>query len=105
VSVLAAKPPQVPHNSANIATTAAQDDEWNFASALPVSSTSTLVLTNSTLQISWQFSRPANQQDVIEIKSKMSNNTSSPISDVTLQVAASKVSLAMVHKIAETYVI
>jgi ADP-ribosylation factor-binding protein GGA len=92
-SVLAAKPPQNPQPSSLISTTtdSQQDDEWTFASALPVQTPSTLTLTDSTIQIHWELSRPTNQTGIIEIKSKISNKTATPISQVTFKVAVTRV--------------
>ena len=92
-SVLAAKPPQNPQPSL-ISTNAdeQQDDEWNFASALPVQAPSTITLTNSSLQITWELSRPTSRPILVEIKSKISNNTDVPISNITFQVAVARVS-------------
>jgi hypothetical protein len=69
-----------------------QDDEWNFASALPVQAPSTITLTNSSLQITWELSRPTSRPSLVEIKSKISNNTDVPISNITFQVAVARVS-------------
>jgi ADP-ribosylation factor-binding protein GGA len=71
------------------------DDEWDFTSALPVTAAPTSVLVTAPLRIEWTYERPPGQGDVIEIKSKISNGTAAPVSDVTLQVAASKVSPAL----------
>jgi hypothetical protein len=96
-SILAAKPPQAPIPSslsaANPNVTTAADDEWDFASALPPSAPSTLVLTNSGVTIAWELSRLADQQGIIEIKSKVSNNTPLPVSEFTFQVAVTKVNI------------
>jgi ADP-ribosylation factor-binding protein GGA len=93
-SLLAAKPPQNPVSQPSLisTTTESQDDEWNFASALPVQTPSTLTLTNSSIQIAWELSRSATNPSIIEIKSKISNNTASPVSNFTFQVAVTKVS-------------
>jgi ADP-ribosylation factor-binding protein GGA len=90
-SVLAAKPPQAPQPSLISTTDSQQDDEWDFASALPVQTVSHLTLLNSSIQIQWELVKPANSNDIIEIKSKISNNTASPVSQVTFQVAVTKV--------------
>jgi ADP-ribosylation factor-binding protein GGA len=94
-SIFAAKSPQPPFPSSLSAappqTAAAADDEWNFESALPPSVPSALTLTNSSVTIAWELSRPADQQGVIEINSRVTNNTSLPVSEFTFQVAVTKV--------------
>jgi ADP-ribosylation factor-binding protein GGA len=97
ISSLAAKPPQnpAPVPVASI-TKSNQDDEWDFASSLP--STSSLTLLNSGIEVAWDFSRATNGPPgipSIEIKSKISNNTPSPITDVTFQVAVTKVRIPL----------
>ncbi|KAF2667015.1 VHS-domain-containing protein [Microthyrium microscopicum] len=90
-SVLAAKSPQIPQSTApSSAAPAAADDEWEFASAVPSVAPSALTLTSGAITIAWEMSRPAGQQGMIEIKSKVSNNTPNPISDLTFQVAVTK---------------
>ncbi|KAF2399872.1 VHS-domain-containing protein [Trichodelitschia bisporula] len=71
------------------APTAAADDEWTFASALP-DALPELTVTNSALNVVWAVSRPPDAPDVIEIKSRVSNNTALPVSDVVIQVAVTK---------------
>ena len=73
--------------TASISTTG--DDEWTFASALPDTS-STLTLHDSTIQITWSVSRPGHDPTLIEIASKISNNTAQPISELTFQVAVTR---------------
>jgi len=89
-SQLAAKPPQNPQPSLISTSSAAADDEWNFESALPPSDSYNMSLTNSSINISWELSRPGNQPGVIEIKSKVSNLTAAPVSNFTFQVAVTK---------------
>lgn len=91
-SQLAAKPPQNPQPSLIAISSTTADDEWNFESALPPSDSFNLSLTSTSINISWQMSRPANQSGVIEIRSMVSNLTATPISNFTFQVAVTKVS-------------
>lgn len=65
------------------------DDEWDFASALPAAGPLTLNLTQSNISINWQISRES-PNDVI-IKQSISNNTANPISNLTFQIAVTKV--------------
>jgi hypothetical protein len=78
-------------NLAHSSTSAAiDDDEWTFTSAVP-DTTKELTVNNTSINIAFNVSRESDT--VILIYSRISNNTPSPISGLTFQVAASKVSL------------
>jgi hypothetical protein len=90
-SILAAKSPQQPlQRPAEANPPAAQEDEWDFASALPSTASSTLTLTNSAINISWELSRSP-EPGVIEIKSKISNNSPQTLTGLAFQIAVTKV--------------
>ena len=77
-------------NLAQSSTSAANDDdEWTFASSVPDSSKEITVV-NSTINVLFNISRE--NDTTLLINSRVSNNTPLPISGLTLQVAASKVS-------------
>lgn len=65
------------------------DDEWTFASSVPDSSKE-LTVVNSSINVLFNVSRETDTN--LLINSRVSNNTPLPISGLTLQVAASKVS-------------
>ncbi|KAI8939349.1 hypothetical protein NX059_003136 [Plenodomus lindquistii] len=67
--------------------TVADDDEWTFASSVPDTSKE-LTVTNTTINVLFNVSRE--NDTTLSIQSRISNNTSLPISGLTLQVAASK---------------
>lgn len=74
-------------------TNAANDDEeWDFASSVPDTSKE-LTVTNTSINILFNVSRESDT--VLLIQSRISNNTPLPVSGLTLQVAASKVRLAL----------
>ena len=73
----------------NSASTAADDDEWTFASSVPDSSKE-ITVTNTNVNILFNVSRE--NDTALLIQSRISNNTPLPISGLTLQIAASKVS-------------
>jgi ADP-ribosylation factor-binding protein GGA len=65
------------------------DDEWTFASSVPDTSKE-ITVTNSSINVLFNVSRESDT--ALLIKSRVSNNTPVPITALTLQVAASKVS-------------
>lgn len=67
---------------------AAQDDEWEFSSALP-DHPAELTVTNSSIKTLFAVSR-ANDSEIV-LQSRISNNTSAPVSDLTFQLAVTKV--------------
>ena len=82
-------------NLAQSSTSAANDDdEWTFASSVPDSSKEITVV-NSTINVLFNVSRE--NDTTLLINSRVSNNTPLPISGLTLQVAASKVSTRSRH--------
>ena len=70
------------------------DDDWNFTSALPdeLPTKSTLVVSQKEIGITFQVSRKATDETVVEILAKFSNRSSNPITELTFQVAITKVS-------------
>lgn len=65
------------------------DDEWTFASSVPDTSKE-ITITNTSINVLFNVSRETDS--ALLIKSRVSNNTPIPITALTLQVAASKVS-------------
>ncbi|KAH9862086.1 hypothetical protein IAQ61_010288 [Plenodomus lingam] len=63
------------------------EDEWTFASSVPDTSKE-ITVTNTTVNVLFNVSRE--NDTCLLIQSRISNNTSLPISGLTLQVAASK---------------
>jgi ADP-ribosylation factor-binding protein GGA len=77
-------------NLAQSSTSAANDDdEWTFASSVPDTSNE-ITVTNTTINVLFNVSRETDT--TLLINSRISNNTPIPIGNLTLQVAASKVS-------------
>lgn len=66
------------------------DDDWTFASALPDQSHEVTVL-NSSIHVSFLVSRPDGPGGQILLKSRISNNTTNRITDLTFQAAVMKV--------------
>jgi ADP-ribosylation factor-binding protein GGA len=64
------------------------DDEWTFASSVPDTSKE-LTVTNTSINVVFNISRESDS--TLLIKSRISNNTPLPITNLTLQLAASKV--------------
>lgn len=81
--------PQPAHAPAQ-AQPAATDDEWTFSSALPDQPHDLTVL-NSSVNVIFNVSRQSD--DIILIKSRVSNNTFQPVSELTFQLAVTKVRL------------
>ncbi|KAH7138284.1 ADP-ribosylation factor-binding protein-like protein GGA1 [Dendryphion nanum] len=63
------------------------DDEWTFASAVPETSKDIIVL-NSSIQVAFHVSRDSDS--TLLIKSRISNNTPAPVTELTFQSAVSK---------------
>ncbi|KAF2752035.1 VHS-domain-containing protein [Sporormia fimetaria CBS 119925] len=63
------------------------DDEWTFTSAVP-STQKEITVTNSALNITFTVTRESDT--VLRISSRMSNNTASPVTELTFQSAVSK---------------
>ena len=74
----------------------ADDDEWTFASAVPDTSKE-IAVNNTLINVVFKVSRESDS--VLLIQNSISNNTPQPISDLTFQVAASKVSFYTVFYI------
>lgn len=73
-------------------TAANDDDEWTFASAVP-DQPKEITVNNTSVKITFNVKRESD--NILLINSLISNNTSQPISDLTLQVAVSKVYLRL----------
>jgi len=86
---LTSPPISAPPTASTITTTPTPDDEWTFASALPNTSTE-LTVHNSTILITWFVSRAQHDPSLVEITSKISNNTAQPITELTFQVAVTR---------------
>ena len=72
------------------------EDDWNFSSALPVESlpsTSTIVVSEKDVGIVFEASRDASNETTVKVLAKLSNKTSTSITEYTFQVAVSKVCL------------
>lgn len=80
--------PPPTQNTAPVDTNANDDDEWTFTSAVPTSSKE-ITVTNTNVHIVFTVSRESD--DVLLIQSRISNNTQSPVSELTFQSAVSKV--------------
>ncbi|KAL8746121.1 MAG: hypothetical protein Q9190_001815 [Brigantiaea leucoxantha] len=86
--------PQYQSNGAVNASTV--DDDWNFTSALPEDTTSSLptssdlVISSATVKINFRVSREAGENGPIKILASFSNTTASIITDYHFQVAVTK---------------
>jgi hypothetical protein len=84
-------------NSSNqLGSGAANDnDDWTFTSALPdaapMPATSEVTVTNTALNVVFSISRPWSEVPCVRIITQFTNNMAQPISEVTFQVAVSKV--------------
>jgi len=67
------------------------EDEWTFSSSLPDQSTQEIALVHSSLQIVFHVSKAREADGAIKIKAAVSNNTTTPVADFTLQIAVMKV--------------
>lgn len=66
------------------------DDEWNFSSAtLPESDA--ITITNTSVKIDLKASRASQTDPVINLDVSFSNNVTQPITELTFQVAVTKV--------------
>ncbi|OCL15288.1 ADP-ribosylation factor-binding protein-like protein GGA1 [Glonium stellatum] len=74
------------HSISNMATSN-DDDEWTFASAVPDQSKD-ITISNTSVNVTFNVSRESD--DVILIRSRISNNTPQPVTGLTFQVAVSK---------------
>jgi ADP-ribosylation factor-binding protein GGA len=77
-------------------TTSADAEEWTFSSSLPVTNTippssNEITVTNSTVHVLFEVTRPPTSETAILIRARFSNITPQPISDLTFQVAVTKV--------------
>jgi ADP-ribosylation factor-binding protein GGA len=73
---------------------AVPEDDWNFSSALPEEaqpSSNTIVVADKEIKIMFDVSRRDNVADVVDILAKFSNKSSSTITDLTFQIAVTKV--------------
>jgi ADP-ribosylation factor-binding protein GGA len=89
VDLLGGAVPTPSSSLAQSSTNAANDDdEWTFASSVPDTSKE-ITVTNSSINVLFNVSRE--NDAVLLINSRISNNTPLPIANLTLQIAASKV--------------
>ena len=82
--------PQQPTNGTSV------DDDWDFASALPedgseLPTNNSLTVSNTSVKIDFHVERPVDTDSAISISALFSNNTSSLVTEYTLQVAVTKV--------------
>ncbi len=80
----------------------ADEEEWTFASALPEGSGSLpasndVTVTNSAINVVFAVSRPTSGEHSLRIIAQFTNNTAQMISDVTFQVAVTRVSIPRNH--------
>ncbi|OAK95005.1 VHS-domain-containing protein [Phaeosphaeriaceae sp. SRC1lsM3a] len=88
VDLLGGAVPAPSSTLAQASTSAANDDdEWTFASSVPDTSKE-ITVTNSSINVLFNVSRE--NDTVLLINSRISNNTPLPIANLTLQIAASK---------------
>lgn len=66
------------------------DDEWTFTSSLPDHAHEVNVV-NTSIHVNFLISRPPQLKNAILINSNISNNTTQPITDLTFQLAVTKV--------------
>lgn len=81
---------QQPTNGASV------DDDWDFTSALPddgseLPAHNNLTVSNTSVKMDFCVERPESTDSAISISASFSNNTPSPITEYTLQVAVTKV--------------
>lgn len=89
VDLLGGAIPAPTSNLAQSSTSAANDDdEWTFASAVPDTSKE-ITVNNTLINVVFKVSRESDT--VLLVQNSISNNTPQPISNLTFQVAASKV--------------
>jgi hypothetical protein len=74
--------------AATTAPTSSHDDEWEFSSALPDQPTE-ITVTNSPIRTIFAVSRSGDTE--LLIQSRISNSTPQPVSDLTFQLAVTKV--------------
>jgi ADP-ribosylation factor-binding protein GGA len=86
--------PQPPVNKSAPVTSAGDDDEWAFSSALPEGppSSNTLTVSDTSLRISLHASREPSTPAVITMSLSFSNKTAQPISELTFMAAVTKAS-------------
>ncbi|KAF2266181.1 VHS-domain-containing protein [Lojkania enalia] len=87
VDILAGAPTRTSSSLTQNPTTVNDDDEWTFASAVPDTSKD-ITVNNSSINIVFNVSRESDT--VLVIKSRISNNTPAPVTELTLQVAVSR---------------
>lgn len=86
----------------------ADDDEWAFASALPenngLPTSNEVVVTDSNLKVVIHATRQSPSDSIILMTVKFSNKQALPVTELTFQVAVTKVSQENSHpKLAETH--
>jgi hypothetical protein len=76
--------------------TNADAEEWTFTSSLPVQnntppSSNEIIVTNSSVHVLLEVTRPPTNEATIRVLARFSNNALQSISDLTFQVAVTKV--------------
>lgn len=69
------------------------EDDWNFSSALPdeIPSKSMITVSQKEIGIAFQVSRRAIPEATIDVLARFSNRSSNPVTELTFQVAVTKV--------------
>jgi len=67
------------------------EDEWTFSSSLPDQTPHEITLVDSAVNILFLVSKAREADGAIKIKASISNNTTTPVADFTLQIAVMKV--------------
>jgi len=69
------------------------DDDWAFSSALPPQQAESkdIQVTDSSIKAVFTVSRPPGANDWLAVESKITNNTQQPITELTFQLAVTKV--------------
>lgn len=85
------------------ATEPAGDDEWTFSSSLPQEQAHKITLVDGSIRTMFSVSRPAGADDWLQIEASTSNNTDSPVGDLTFQLAVTKVCLMLALSARQAY--
>lgn len=96
--------PAAPPASAAPVSQANDDDEWNFASALPTETPALprehrAVINNTSLKIDMLANRTTGSSNSINLLFAFSNNTAQPISELHFQLAVTKVSSTLARRL------
>lgn len=94
--LLGGGPARPPSGLAQSTTAAHDDDDWTFSSSVP-DTAKDIMVNNTSVRIIFNVSRESDT--VLLIKSQISNNTPAPVSELTLQVAVSRVCSIFIFKL------